>query len=189
VVALVGRLHPAKGQSELVEAAPRVLEHRPGTRFLLLGGEDPHQAAYARQVRSRIRELGLDQAVTLCGHHPHAPAVMAGCQVVAVPSMPDERGMGREGFGLVGVEAMAVGTPVVGYADGALPEVLGDAADLVAAGDRTALSEAIVALLDDAERRTRMAKRGRELVHRRYGIDATVAGMRERYLEAASRSG
>jgi glycosyltransferase involved in cell wall biosynthesis len=189
VVVLVGRLHPAKGQTELVEAAPRVLERQPGARFLLLGGEDPYQLAYARRVRERIGQLGLEAAFAIRGHHEDAPAVMSGSDLVAMPSGPDERGMGREGFGLVGIEAMAVGTPVVGYADGALPEVLGDRAELVPAGDREALADSIVALLDDPSRREQLGARGRAMVRERYSIDATAAGMRERYAEAASRRG
>ncbi|HKP89338.1 MAG TPA: glycosyltransferase family 4 protein [Thermoleophilaceae bacterium] len=185
VVLLVGRFHPAKGQIELVEAAPRVLERRPGTRLLLLGGEDPYQLEYARAVRARIEELGLGDTVVVRDHHPDAPGVMAGSDVVAVPSVPDERGMGREGFGLVGIEAMAVGTPVVGYDGGALPEVLGDAAVLVPEGDRAALAEAIVHLLSDRLRREALVERGRVHVAERFSLDATVEGMRERYRAAA----
>src|SRR5439155_19707616 len=124
-----------------------------------------------RTVRNRIDELGLRDRVLVRGHHPDAPAVMAGCDLVAMPSVPDERGMGREGFGLVGLEAMAVGTPVVGYADGALPEVIGDCAELVPEGDREALAGAIVTLLDDPGRRERMAECGRSLTRERYGLD------------------
>ena len=187
VVALIGRLHHDKGQIELVEAAPRVLERRPGTRFLLLGGEDPSVPEYARAVRARVEELRLGESLALRGHHPDAPGVMAGADLVVLPSVPDSRGTGREGFGLVALEAMAVGTPVVGYAGGALPEVLGDCAELVPEGDRGALADAIVALLDDPARREELARRGRERVATRFTIDATVAGMRERYRAAARR--
>jgi glycosyltransferase involved in cell wall biosynthesis len=107
VVVLVGRLHPAKGQLELVEAAPRVLERHPSARLLLLGGDDPYQLAYGSTVRERIAQLGLDHAVRVRGHQPDAPGVMAGADLVALPSVPDERGMGREGFGLVGMRERA----------------------------------------------------------------------------------
>jgi glycosyltransferase involved in cell wall biosynthesis len=189
VLILVGRLHPAKGQIELVEAAPRVLDRRPATRFLLLGGEDPYQLDYAAQVRERIAELGVEDAVALRPHHADAPAVIAGCALAAMPSVPDERGMGREGFGLVGLEAMAVGTPVVCYAAGALPEILGDCAELVPEGDRVALGDAIVALMDDRARLEELAECGQELMRTRYSLDSTVAGMLERYREAASHGG
>jgi len=189
VVILVGRFHPAKGQMELVETARAVLERRPDVRFLLLGGDDPYQLEYARRVRERIAELRLGDTVLVRAHHPDAPAVVAGCDLAVMPSVPDERGMGREGFGLVGLEAMTVGTPVAGYAGGALPEVLGECAELVPEGDRTALADAIVALLDDADRRERLAACGRDLARNRFSLDSTVALMRERYVEAASSSG
>ena len=189
VVILVGRIHPAKGQIELVEAAPRVLERRPDTRFLLLGSEDPYQPGYAWRVRERIAELGLTRTVLTRAHQPDAPGVMAGCEVAVMPSVPDERGMGREGFGLVGLEAMAVGTPVIGYDGGALPEVLGDCALLVPEGDRAALADAIAGLLGDPDRRERMADCGRTLARERFTIDSTIAGMRDCYVEVASSGG
>jgi glycosyltransferase involved in cell wall biosynthesis len=185
VVALVGRLHPAKGQIELVDAAPRILERHPEARFLLLGGEDRSQVDYARAVRARIAQLGLAGAVIARAHHPDPAGVMAGADVVALPSMPDGRGGGREGFGLVGIEAMAVGTPVVAYAGGALPEVLGDCAELVQEGDRDALADAIAGLLADGARRAELAACGREHVER-FRIAATVDAMRAVYRTATT---
>jgi glycosyltransferase involved in cell wall biosynthesis len=185
-VILVGRLHPAKGHIELVEAIPRILERRPQTRFLMLGGEDPYQLPYARSVRERVTELGIDYAVTFQPHHDDAPTVIAGCAVAVMPSVPDERGMGREGFGLVGLEAMAVGTPVVAYGAGALPEVLGECAEMVPEYDREALADTVVRLLDDPGRRAELIECGREMMRTRYSLEATVAGMVERYREAAS---
>ena len=81
---------------------------------------------------------------------------------------------------------MRVGTPVVGYDGGALPEVLGDCAVLVPEGDRAALAHAIADLLGDPERRDRLAACGRTLAGERFTIDSTVAGMRECYAEVAS---
>jgi len=187
VVALVGRLHPAKGQLELVEAASAVRRERPEVRFLLVGGEDPTQAEYARALRQRVTQLGLGDAVVFVSHREDVPALLASCRVLAVPSGPDERGMGREGFGLAGVEAMAVGTPVVGYADGALPEVLGECALLVAPGDRTALAAALVDLLADDELHGRLAACGRRRAASRYRLSTTVAAMRRSYLDALHR--
>lgn len=187
VVAMVGRLHPAKGQLELIEAAPQILALRPGTRFLLLGDEDPYQVPYARTLHARTRALDLQGRVTFAAGRPDAVTVIAGCDVIALPTMPDERGMGREGFGLVGVEALAVGTPVAGYADGALPEVLGPCARLVTPGDRAGLAGAIVELLDDEALRRRLAECGEERVRALYRLDGMVESMRERYREASGQ--
>jgi glycosyltransferase involved in cell wall biosynthesis len=186
LVALVGRLHPAKGQLELVEAAPELLRRRPGALILLVGGEDASQPAYAARLRERIAALGLRDRVLECGHRDDAAALIGAVDVLAVPSGPDERGMGREGFGLAGVEALAAGTPVAGYADGALPEVLGDAAVLVAPGDRAALAEAVAALLADPQRRAALAEAGRRRFAERYRLEATAAAMAGRYRSAVS---
>ena len=186
LVALVGRVHPAKGQAELVEAAPEVLRLRPCARILLVGGEDASQPAYAARVRERIRALGLGDRVLELGHRDDAAALIAAVDVLTVPSGPDERGMGREGFGLAGVEALAAGTPVVGYADGALPEVLGDAAVLVAPGDRAALALAVAELLGDPDRRAALAEAGRRRFAERYRLETTAAAMAARYRAAVS---
>ena len=185
VVALVGRLHSAKGQLEAVEALPRVLARQPAVRLVLVGPEDPYEPDYAEHVRRRVRELGLEDAVLFLGHRDDVLEIMAGVEVVVVPSVVDSRGMGREGFGLVAVEALAVGTPVVGYADGALPEVLGDCARLVAPADREALAGALVALLEDDALRARLCACGLERSRQLYSLDAMVDAMRGRYRAAA----
>ncbi len=183
-VLLAGRLHPAKGQAQLLAAAPALWARRPDARLVLAGGEDPAQATYAAAVRAAAAALG-DRVLRL-GHRDDVADLIAAADVVVVPSVADERGMGEEGFGLVGVEALAAGTPVAGFASGALPEVLGDAAVLVAPGDTEALAAAVAALLDDPVRRTALAERGRERHRRRYEPGRAAADMAARYRLAAS---
>jgi glycosyltransferase involved in cell wall biosynthesis len=137
-------------------------------------------------LRRRVAAAGLDDAVAFAGRREDAVELMAGSDVVAVPTVPDERNMGREGFGFVGVEAMAVGTPVVGYADGALPEVLGDCARLVAPGDTRALGDAIAELLADEAVRRRMGDCGRARARERFTADRMVDAMRDAYRDAAA---
>lgn len=189
LVTLVGRLHPAKGQLELLAVAPAVLKEAPALHLLLVGPEDPFQAAYATKVRETVAGLGLEGRVTLTGQREDVGAIMAESQAIVIPSVPDERGMGREGFGLAGIEALAAGTPVVGYADGALPEVLGDAALLVAPGDRTALAGALVSVLADPGLGQELAARGRARFASRYTIIATAQAMQARYLALAQVRG
>jgi glycosyltransferase involved in cell wall biosynthesis len=186
VVALVGRLHRAKGQLELVEAAPTVLARRPDARFLLLGADDPNQPGYARAVRSRIAELGVGAAFTLAGHRDDPIRVMSGCDMVVLPSVADERGGGREACPFALLEAMSVEAPVVAYAVGGIPEVLGDCGRLVPEGDRAALADAIVALLAREGERERAAACARARVRERHSLERAVDAMRRAYLEVAS---
>jgi len=103
-----------------------------------------------------------------------------------IPSVPDDQGMGREGFGLVGIEALALRTPVVGYADGALPEVLGACAVLVAPGDRRALGTAIAQVITDGALREDLVQRGRARYEACYRIETTAAIMAAHYGAAAA---
>src|SRR5207253_10395377 len=66
-----------------------------------------------------------------------------------------------EGFGLTALEALAAGTPVVGYAGGAVAEVVGDAGLLVRSGDESALAGALCRILDDHALRASLASRAR----------------------------
>jgi glycosyltransferase involved in cell wall biosynthesis len=124
VVTLVGRLEPGKGQAELVAAAPALVDRVDGVRIALVGGENPRRREYAAALRADVERLGLRDAVAFLGHRDDTPALIAGSDVVTIPSVPGRHGMGRESFSYVAADAMAAGTPVVAYADGALPEVL-----------------------------------------------------------------
>jgi glycosyltransferase involved in cell wall biosynthesis len=180
LAAVFGYLHPVKGQAELVEAVPAVLEHVPEARFLVVGDDDPSAGGYGASVRARAQELGLSDAVRFLGHREDAIELMRACDLVVVPTVA--RG---EGFGLVGLEALAVGTPVVGYRAGALPEVVGDCGTLVPPGDRAALAEAIVRLLEDEALRSELARRGRERARERFSLARWSEAMAESYREAS----
>lgn len=175
VVVQVGRIDPPKGQLELLEAAPGVLERQPRTRFAFLGAEEPGVRDYSDVLRARTRELGLDRAAYFLGHRDDALRIMAGCDVLAIPSLV------REGLGLVAVEAMGVGTPAVGYARGALRDTLGGCGTVVAPRDRVALADAITRLIEDPEAWRRASECGRARARERFALTRTVEAMRERY--------
>ncbi|MGI8873933.1 MAG: glycosyltransferase family 4 protein, partial [Egibacteraceae bacterium] len=180
-VLLVGRLHPAKGQIELVEAAPSVLEHRPDARFVLLGDEDPTQPAYAQLVKRRVAELGIETELVFAGHRSDPLRIMSGCDLIVLPSVPDERGAGKEACPFALLEAMAVETPVVAYRAGGIPEVLGNCGRLVAEGDRSALAEAISAMIEDGDECARAACCALDRVRTRHSLDSMVEAMRQAY--------
>lgn len=185
IVGLVGRLDRAKGQHELAAVLPDVIERCPAIRVAFIGPDNPRRPDYVRAVRERLAQDGVADAVSFLGYREDAIELMAGCDVVVVPSGPGERGRGREGFGFVGLEAFAVGTPVVGYADGALHETLGECALLVAPGDRDALAGAIVRVLEDRSLRARLVGCGRSRLEGRFSLDEMVAGLKHEYRAAA----
>lgn len=161
VVSLVGRLDPVKGHRELLAAAP-------DDARLLFVGPDAFEGADSRVVCTGWREDVLE--------------LIAGSDVVAVPSI-------NEGFGLVAAEALSVGTPVVGYAVGSLPEVVGECGVLVAPGDVAALAAALRSVLADDARRARLSECGPARVAAEFSEARWLDAMRGAYVTAARASG
>src|SRR5436309_2695212 len=125
------------------------------------------------------------QVVGVSSFRADAVELIAGSDLVVIPSTVERRGLGREGFPYVGLEAMALGTPIVGYEHGGLPEMLGDCGLLVAPGDRSALRDAILELLGDRELCDRLARCGRERVRERFSLEKMVEAMKGCYREAS----
>lgn len=123
-----------KGVEYLLRAAPTVLDHHPDARFLLMGGGD-HEWAFA--------QLGPDQArVRAAVEADHAPDIGPYYRDATVLALPSQ----HEAFGLVLVEALSSGTPVVCSADGGMPEIVSspDVGRLAPFGDVRALSRALL---------------------------------------------
>lgn len=128
---------PRKGLVTLLRALPSVLEQLPGTRLVLGGGGDPSQALDAldpglrREVSAAVDDLGT-------GSLEDVPARYRDATVTVLPSV-------HEAFGLVLVESLACGVPVVCSRSGGMGEIVTDAVGRTAApGDADDLARAIV---------------------------------------------
>jgi glycosyltransferase involved in cell wall biosynthesis len=180
-------VEPVKGHRELLAVAESLAGAVPGARIAFIGGESTPYPDYKDDLDAEIERAGLGHVVSFLGHRDDALELMAGADVVAVPTAVGEHGPG-EGFGYTALEAMAVGTPVVGYAHGGLPELAGDCGRLVPAGDRPALGRALVELLQDSTARERLVRCGRERVASQFSLERVVNTMKERYAAVAAAS-
>lgn len=163
VLIAVGRLDPAKGFDVAVDVLAAVRRTHPRARLAIVGGPDASHSGVADELVRRAAGAGVGDAVHLLGPRPDAVSLVAGADVLLVTSRAiDRRGAGREGFGLVAAEAVVVGTPVVGFADGATPEVVGAAGLLAPPGDTAGLANRVCRILDDGELRARLAAAARE---------------------------
>jgi glycosyltransferase involved in cell wall biosynthesis len=156
-VLALGTVEPRKDLRSLVRAFETLADDDDDLRLVIAGPDgwgvqDLEAAITGARHRDRIVRLGWVTASERAG-------LLAGAAVFAYPSV-------YEGFGFPPLEAMAVGVPVVASTAGALPEVLGDAADLVAPGDTDALAGALRRVLGDDARRAALVRRGRDQVAR-----------------------
>jgi len=163
LVGIVARIMLWKGHLELVEALAKVRESIPNVQLAMIGKEDllavDGSPAFGARLRDRIQELGLEKHVHWVGWFDDMPSAISDLDVLAMPSW-------EEPFGLAVVEAMAMEKPVVGFASGALPEIItsGVEGELVPAKDVSALAAGLTKLLQDASLRTQMGKSGRRRV-------------------------
>jgi glycosyltransferase involved in cell wall biosynthesis len=154
IVLTVGRMVYEKGQWVLVEAAPHILARDQRAKFVLVG-DGPTRA----QLERRIAELGLEEKFYFTGFVPDD--VLAGlysiASVAVFPSL-------YEPFGIVALEAMAMGKPVVVSAVGGFDEIVADGVTglKVPPSDPKALAEAVLRLLGDRELAGRLGAQARE---------------------------
>jgi phosphatidylinositol alpha-mannosyltransferase len=157
-VAFVGRIdEPRKGLPVLAAAVPAVLAARPGTRFLVLGRGDGDEALDGLRPEDRA-------AVELLGPlgDEEKASLLRSVDVYVAPHT------GGESFGIVLVEAMSAGAPVVASDLGAFRRVLDDGAlgVLFPPGEPQALAAALTGLLVDADRRARLSASAARAVRR-----------------------
>jgi glycosyltransferase involved in cell wall biosynthesis len=169
-VLFLGRLSWKKGLDVLLGALARL----PGVPLVVAGPDDED---YRPVLERQARSLGLGGRVWFTGHVEGAwkERLLRGAALLVLPSI-------NENFGNVALEAMAVETavvvtPGVGFAD----TLAAAGAGVVAPPTVEGLAQAIAELLADRERRTRLAKRGRELVETRFSWPAIAADAERLY--------
>jgi glycosyltransferase involved in cell wall biosynthesis len=179
----VGRLDRWKGFHILLDAVPSILERHPDARFVLVGGPHELDPSYATELEDQAAGLGLDGQVLLVGQKPN-PEDWIQAMDVFVHTSHDEP------FGMVVIEAMALGKPVVASAEGGPTEVITPGIDglLSPYGDQRGLVSAILRLLDHDELRRTIGqaaeRRAQDFTVQRFAHDFGAA-----ILDAATRAG
>lgn len=173
-VLFVGRLEPRKGIDTLLECFPRLADEFPDLRFTVIGNDaikGPSGATYrelyerseaGRRLRDRIRFTGVVEEDELALRY-------AGCDIFVAPSR-------YESFGLILLEAMMFGKPVVACDVGGMARIVEHERNglLVPPGDASALREAIARLVRSRELRLEYGRRSRTLFEERYSAERMV---------------
>jgi glycosyltransferase involved in cell wall biosynthesis len=176
VVGFVGRFSPGKGLEDLLHAAHLLHRDHPAVQYLIAGEASHGEETYAASVFDLARSLGIQDFVRFMGFRSDIPAVMASFDILAFPSH-------AESFGVVLIEAMAMGKPVVSTnCDGVLDIVVnGTTGLMVPPKDPEALARALEQVITDADLRQRMGTAGRARVLEHFDRTGQLRTLEEIY--------
>lgn len=146
VIGLVGRLQRWKGAHVLIKAMPAVLEKHPDATCVIVGGKHDPEPDYGDYLENLIQELNLGDKVRLAGLQRNIPEWMQAMDIVVHAS-------DKEPFGLVIIEGMALGKPMVATDEGGPAEIITPEVHgiLTPYGDSEALAQALCRYLGDPE--------------------------------------
>jgi len=158
----VQRLHPRKRTSQLILAAAEVLKSLPSVKFII-GGKGREM----EQLQNLIVSMNLQESVKLIGYIPDSelPFYYAAADVFALHTL-------YEGFGIVIIEAMASGLPIVTTDVGGMDDIVQDngAGIIVSPNSPSEMAEAILSTLDTKNNR-KYAEHARRAAEEKYSIE------------------
>lgn len=161
----VAELHPRKGIHILLHAIQLLIKELPenkrNIRFAI-AGDGPQKEI----LETLIKKRNLEEYVTLLGRQKKIPHLMKSADFFVLPSV-------REAFGLVNLEAMISGLPVIATRAGGIPEIIEDDKTglLVATENATALKDAIKKLISSKALRTKLAANGKAEVTKTFNAE------------------
>lgn len=187
-VVYLGRLEKRKGTLDLLHALPAVVARVPDVRVVLIGRDRPHCPGGRTHRQYLDEELPPEvrRRVTFAGELPDAEVDrrLQTADVFVAPSL-------YESFGLIYLEAMRWGTPVIGTTAGGVPEIIGDGESglLVPPSCPEKLSSALILLLQDEALRRRLGEAGRRRAETTFSIEECARRMAHLYAKALGRAG
>jgi glycosyltransferase involved in cell wall biosynthesis/SAM-dependent methyltransferase len=178
-IGMVYRMERDKLDENAIDAFILAVGARPRTRAVIVGG-----GSLLPEFKRRVQVARLADRFTFTDYVAYVdlPALYAGMTLFVAP-------VWKESFGQVSIFAMAAGVPVVGYATGAIPEIVADPELVVPFGDSHALADLIVRLLDDPAGRKAISERNRKRAQAHYSVDAMVASYARLYGSLLGRDG
>ncbi|MBI5814938.1 MAG: glycosyltransferase family 4 protein [Nitrospinae bacterium] len=170
LIGVISRLEPLKGQMEMIEAMPAILNSHPESMLVLTGDETPELAGQYRHVlEAKVDELGVGERVLFTGATDDTAAVLADLDIYVLPSH-------GETFSLGCLEAMAMGKAVVGTNSGGTPEMLdnGGCGLLAEPKDPGSLAKPVIKLLDGPALAADLSAKARRKVVGAHGMEPVM---------------
>ncbi|MBI4245101.1 MAG: glycosyltransferase family 4 protein [Planctomycetes bacterium] len=158
IIGTVGNISPIKGTDILIRSLPFVVFRYPEVRCIIVGGDDH---GLKKELVILAERVGVSCNVIFTGILPDPRAVVSLMDIFVLPSR-------EEGYGLVLLEAMSYGKPVIASRVGGVPEIINEneTGVLVRPDDTQELAEAINLILGTPKLREHMGKKGRIKMHK-----------------------
>jgi glycosyltransferase involved in cell wall biosynthesis len=174
----VGRLVPVKQHSLLLSVLPRLVEHFPNLKLIVVG-DGPEEPA----LRALADELGITQNVLWTGFVSNVHDYLRDSDVFVFPSR-------AEGFGAVTLEAWYNRLPIIAFDVPAQNEIINNSVDgfLIDPFDTESLHAHILTLLEDDDLRHEIAREGRRSYEERYTLDVMVRNTVDLYRSVLAES-
>ena len=177
LVGVVGRISAWKGQELFLRAFARAAREHPHLKGVIAGDVVPGEDWRREALQGLARELGVADRVLWPGYHDNAAELMAALDILVLPSIRPEP------FGMVVIEAMAAGKPVIATAHGGPLEsvVHGETGLLVPPDDPAGMAAGLVTLAGNKALRREMGARGRVRAETLFGFETHVRAFQELY--------
>ncbi|HQO38726.1 MAG TPA: glycosyltransferase family 4 protein [Candidatus Omnitrophota bacterium] len=171
VVGMIGRLEQVKGPDYFVDAAMRIAQSRRDVYFVLVG-----EGSLRSRLEDKAAQAGCKDRIIFTGWRNDVPRMLALLDIMVLPSL-------NEAVGLVLVEAQSQGIPVIASNVGGIPETIKDneTGILVPPGHAEKFMQAIVFLLDHADKRRAMGAAAQAWVESRFKAEDMTAHVERLY--------
>ena len=167
IIISIAELHERKGLKYLVEAMPKIIKKYPEVKLVIIGeGKD------RKNLANLIGKLGIENHILLAGKQKEIPKLLKSSDIFVLPSL-------REAFGLVILEAMITGLPVIASKVGGIPEIIKDGGNglLVEPKNSKKLTSILTDLIAQQKKRQKLASAGQKTVLEKF----TAKKMAEEY--------
>jgi glycosyltransferase involved in cell wall biosynthesis len=172
VIVQVGRLDPYKGHQLLIEALGRLPDSIPWRCWIVGGADTQLQRDYLVQLKSTAARSRVTERVRFTGPRQDIGDVVAAADIFCHPNVAPEP------FGIVFIEALRAGLPVIGSASGGVLDIVtGECGRLVPPGDVSALAAVLTEVLESSDLRLKLGASGPERAATLCDLDARLADL------------
>ncbi len=154
IITSIAALHERKGLKYLIQAISNLVKEFPNIKLVIVG-----QGPQEKELKELIKELKIENHIKLLGQQKETPKILKSTDIFVLPSK-------REAFGLVNLEAMITGMPIVASKVGGIQEVVkdGETGILIEPKISDVLARALKLLIESPEKRVSMAAAGQKRV-------------------------